>query len=210
MPKGFDIDQRDALLHVYGHFITVDGNIYVSAKEIKGRQKLLLSTSYLGMLLETLQSEGFLEPHPEDDDDQLQYTITRAGVLEAEKVILGRGQSLDEFETEYRRAANTGKIVGTDHPYLREADTTLAELEVHLREDNDIGALTSDDREVAKSEVGELRESIKKAKVRTHALWIKAHDVLLWIIEKGAGSMVGEIAKRALKPIQDFINVFFN
>ena len=211
MPRGLEKDQREVLLAVFGHFHTTDGNAYMAAKELKDNTRLHLSTSYISLIFGTFRDNDWIVDNGyEDDDPLLKFTMTPAGILEAESEVQNRGMSLDEFVADYRRTANTGRVVDTDHPYLLEADQILGDLEVHLREDNDVGQLTSDDREVARNEVAELRDAIQKPKIRTHYLWSKAHDVLVWIMEKGAGSIVGELAKKALKPIQDFITVFFN
>jgi len=212
MPKGLEHDKKDVLLSLYGYFLSVDGGNWLNAKSLKEGTKLRLSTSYICLLFEELRSDSHLEAndYDEEDGEHLRYTLTRAGVLEAEQTVLNTGRTLDEFVAQFELNRSSGLVVDTDHPNLVEADAALEELENHLRDDNDIGALTPEDREVAKLEVAELRETIKKPKVRTHYLWSRAHDVLTWIIKKGAGSMISELAKRALKPIQDFITVFFN
>ena len=210
MPKGFEIDLRDSLLLVYGHFITTNGSGYVYPSDLSTKWRQNLSSSYLALLCDELRTDGFVVEDEYDETEPQRIKMTRAGILEAEKEIESRGQSLDEFEADFRKTENSGRIVDTDHPYLRDADLILEELETHLKEDNDVGKITPEDREVARHEVSELRDAIAKPKIRTHYLWSKAHDVLVWIMEKGAGSIVSELAKRALKPIQDFINVFFN
>lgn len=210
MPKGLETDLRDTLLLVYGHFITTDGSGYVYPRELSKKWRQNLSSSYLALLCDELKADGFVEEDAYDENEPMRVKMTRAGILEAEMEVKARGQTLDEFEADFRRTENTGRVVDTDHPSLQEADKLLEELQAHLKTDNDIGNLSPDDREVAKNEVEELRDAISKPKIRTHYLWTKAHDVLVWIMEKGAGSIVGELAKRALKPIQDFINVFFN
>lgn len=211
MPKGYASDQMDVLLAVYGYFLTADGNAYFRPKEVQDTAKIRLSTSYIALILAGLLAEEAVEDNGYDaDDEDVRYTLTKAGVLRAEEEVRARGLTLDQFETEFRRSVNSGLVVSTDHPLIGEALGALTELENHLREDNDVGSLSPDDRDVARNEVSELREAIEKPKIRTHYLWSKSHEVLLWIIEKGAGSMISELAKRALKPIQDFINVFFN
>ena len=211
MAKGYAVDSADVLLSVYGYFLTVDGHAYFHPKELQEKAKLRLSSSYISLLLRDLAQQDLVEDNGYDEDDEaLRFTMTKDGILRAEAEISERGLSLEEFEIRFRQTANVGMLVDTDHPYLVEADEALEELEAHLREDNNVGEITPEEREAARNEVRELRSSLKKSKIRTHYLWTKANDILLWIVEKGAGSMVSELGKRALKLIHDFVNVFFN
>lgn len=211
MPKGYASDQKDVLLAIYGYFLTVDGSAFFLPQELQYATKLKLSSSYIALILAGLLAENFVEDNGYDaDDEAIRYTMTKAGVIKAEEEVISRGQTLDEFEMEIRRSADSGLIVSTDHPFIRDAISAIVDLENHLREDNDVGSLTADDRDIARYEVAELRTAIEKPKIRTHYLRSKAKEVLLWIIEKGAGSMISEIAKRVFTQIHEFINIFFN
>ena len=209
MPKGLLSDKRDVLVYLYGYFITRDERGYVHPKNLKEKTNLRLSSSYVSLMLASLMKENLVEAVIDDDDDDI-FTLTEAGVLAAEKEIASRGITLDEFEIEFRKSSNFGLFVDSDHPDAHAALQTLEELQEHLKTDNDVGAIEPDERAVAIDEVESLHEALKKPKVRTHYIWSKAHEVLLWIIEKGGSSIVGELAKKALSHIHSFINVFFN
>lgn len=211
MAKGYDADLRDVLIAMYGYFLTVDGHAFFHPQELQDKARLKLSSSYIALLLDGMHEGGWVQDNGYEADDQARrFTMTRSGAIEAESEVKRRGLTLDEFEIEFRRTSNVGRVVETDHPYLHEAKAALEELRVHLREDNDVGDMSPSEREVAGNEVDELSQAISKTRVRTHYLWSKAHDVLIWIVEKGAGSMISELAKRALGHIQQFINVFYN
>jgi DNA-binding PadR family transcriptional regulator len=209
MPKGFQSDRQDVLLGMYGYFLTSEEGRLVSAADLKQDSALLLSSSYIALLLESLQKKGLVEGDLSDNDIDL-YTLNESGILAAEAEVGDRGQTLDDFEISFRRNRSGGRIVDTDHTSIRQAKQVLAELTEHLKGDNDIGELTPEDRSIALIEVAELQETISKPKIRTHYLWDKANRILLWIVEKGAGSVVAEFAKRALSHIHSFVNVFFN
>lgn len=208
MPRGFLADRQDVLLGMYGYFLTSEEDHLVSSADLKQDASLLLSSSYISLLLESLQKQNLVDSDAGDDGDM--YTLNEAGILAAEAEVISRDQSLDEFEIGFRRRRSGGLIVDTDHASIFEARQALIELAEHLKTDNDIGHMDSDDRAIALTEVSELQDTISKPKIRTHYLWDKANRILLWIVEKGAGSVVSELAKRALSHIHSFVNVFFN
>jgi hypothetical protein len=209
MPKGYSKDRTDVLIALYGYFLTEDAGPQVSVFDFKRRASLLLSASYISLLLASLEREDYVESDLGDHNTDV-YTLTDAGVLRAEKEVLDRGMTLDEFEIEFRKRYNSGLIVSTDHPEIEAAQQALRELQDHLRHDNDLGQISGEERDSAVEEIAELQRTLEKPKVRTSYLWSKANEVLMWIIEKGAGAAVGEIAKTALRHIHAFINVFFS
>ena len=209
MPKGFPADRKDVLIALSGYFLTEESGPRVTVFDFKRRTVLLLSSSYIALLLESLVKEGFVEADVGDNDNDV-YTLTEPGLLQAEKEVAKRGMTLDEFEVEFGRRYQSGLIVETDHPEIEAAKEALVELKNHLRLDNDLGNITAEEKEAAIQEVTELQETLSKPKIRTSYLWTKANEALMWIIEKGAGAAVGEIAKNALRHIHAFINVFFN
>jgi hypothetical protein len=209
MPKGFQADRQDILIAMYGYFITEESGPYVNIFDFKRKSALLLSSSHIALLLESLQKEGLLLGS-DDENGMDTYSLNEAGIIVAEREIVSRGMTLDEFAVNFPRRFNSGLIVETDHPQLELAKEVLDELEAHLRTDNDVGDLTPDDRQVALNEVSELRIAIEKSRIRTSYLWTKANEALFWISEKAAGAAIGELAKKALLHIHSFINVFFN
>jgi hypothetical protein len=209
MPKGFLADRTDVLVSLYGYFLTEEAGPQVSVFDFKRRAALLQSTSYISLLLESLVTQKLVESDVGPRDEDI-YTLTERGILRAEKEVRERGMTLDAFEVEFRRRLNSGLIVDADHPDLEAARADLEALTEHLRQDNDVGAISPEERAIALAEVSELQATISKPKVRTSYLWSKANEVLMWIMEKGAGAAVGELAKSALRHIHSFINVFFN
>lgn len=208
MPKGFETDRIEVLLAMYGHFITSNSNAETTASKVQSNAKLRLSISYISMIFQDLATEELLHWKSAGEEDW--YVLTQKGLLRAENEIQARNLSLDQFELAYSRQANVGLIVETDSDYLREAAEQLDELSDLLNKANDVGDMSIDDVGVAKAEVDDLRETIRKPKTRTHYLWQKANEALYWITEKAAGTIVGELAKKALNNIHSFINVFFN
>ena len=210
MPRGFHQDKSDLLIDLYGHTLVSEGSHWVKPFDLKNSASLLVSTAYITLLLESLFEQKFVECNVDGDADQ--YAINERGVLAAEDAVFERGITLDQFEADFRRRHHSGLIVSLDRdiPDISEARKNLKELEEHLQFDNDIGAISDDEKVVALQEVRELSETLSRPTIRLNALWTKEHDSLIWIIEKAAGSVAGELAKQALHSIQHFINVFFN
>jgi DNA-binding PadR family transcriptional regulator len=211
MPKGLLADRIDILLDLYGFFITHEAGPWITASEFKRRAGLRLSTSYISLVLEGLEKQGDVEADVGDHDTNI-YTLTEAGVLSAEKEVLGRGLTLDEFEAAFRQRADVGLIanVSPNDADINAAKQALSELEQRLNFDNDLGLISEEEKQVGLEEVRELQETISKPTIRLNYLWAKANEVLIWIVEKGGGAAVGEVAKAALRHIHQFINAFFN
>ncbi|MFN4358363.1 hypothetical protein [Sphingopyxis alaskensis] len=82
---------------------------------------------------------------------------------------------------------------------------SLRELEDALSKSNEAGDALGDDRRIALEEVSALAKMISQAQVRAQPVLLFARRSLGWIIEKAGAASVGEIAKRALNALIDWL-----
>jgi hypothetical protein len=75
---------------------------------------------------------------------------------------------------------------------------SLKELETELKTSNEAGIIFGDDREIAIQELSFLRNIISGTRVRVEPAIAFAKKSLGWIAEKAGSAAIGDIAKRAL------------
>ena len=98
-------------------------------------------------------------------------------------------------------------VDATDNlPARDEAVEILTELEKRIRLDNEAGAIFGDDRDAVAEEVGALSKIISAARIRVSSALTIARQSLVWIASKAGSASVGDLAKRALSIILDWLS----
>jgi DNA-binding PadR family transcriptional regulator len=190
----------DAKAHVlksfYYYIIKSDSFAFLSADDLRPIVSDM-SSAHIYLALRSLRDEKLVEDD-EDDHGQEIFGLTEAGVLNAEKLIVDSGLTLDEFEHSFYSEIPEDDPVELRHDDLAEARKALADLEKQITEANDIGDLTESDREAAASEVSQLRAALDGNAVRPATFLGRVSETLGWIIKKAGETTVSELAKRAL------------
>jgi hypothetical protein len=89
---------------------------------------------------------------------------------------------------------------------FREIDSTLQELENKIAHGNEGGDIFGDDKLIVAEEVGQLRQLLAQTRLRISAATERARTTLRWISEKATGAAIGDLAKRALDMIIDWLS----
>ena len=105
---------------------------------------------------------------------------------------------LDEIRSAQVPASD--RIVNPDHNSKEFKDFRLAhkKLAEKLRQANDLRDFETEELEVARHEVGEIREEAEKTSVRSERLWNMAKSTIFWIIEKAVDGIIKALAVGAL------------
>ncbi len=83
---------------------------------------------------------------------------------------------------------------------------SLDELSKELESSNEAGDVFGDNREIVESEISALRRLITGARVRAEPTLAYAKKCLGWIMEKAGIATIGELAKRALTHLIDWLS----
>ncbi|WP_447724510.1 hypothetical protein [Sphingomonas koreensis] len=81
----------------------------------------------------------------------------------------------------------------------------LDNLQSALATGNEAGDIFGDDRDVVAQEVSTLASLVKQARVRAEPVIALARKCLGWIAEKAGSAAIGDLAKRALSSLMDWL-----
>lgn len=114
---------------------------------------------------------------------------------------------LDQFKDAKIPAAD--RIVRPDHNSreFKEFEAAHSKLTDKFRRSNDLQEFTSDELEIAKSEIAEIGEEGRRPKFRGEHLWLKAKSALLWIAEKAVDGIVKALAVGLLVALASLIGI---
>lgn len=154
-----------------------------------------------------------------------EYVITGTGYKRAEefylsdfpnsvtKLIVDNG--LDAvFDGRIIKAMSTEEAVPASDRFVERNDNQdkaddvgkgLQELEAQIKETNEGGAVFGDDRDAVADEVGALRAFLAQVRIRASVAIEFAKKSLGWISEKAGSAAIGDLAKRVLASILDWL-----
>lgn len=204
--------------------IAVDGMEVVQTTYIAGKIGHDVTPSFVGLALNQLSEldETKFEAHP----GQLQIVaekraacLTPYGTRVIEKELRDpdsviskyRDKGLEDLEDQLIRArgipASDRIVLRSDNePAAEEAVGALADLENELRSNsNEVGDISGDDLEIAIGEVDRLTQMANQRRIRVAPLLALARKTLGWIAEKAGAAGVGDLAKRALATLFDWL-----
>lgn len=87
-----------------------------------------------------------------------------------------------------------------------EAIELLEELESQIRVSNECGAIFGDDKDAVADEVKSIRDLISKPRIRPAIILEYARSALGWIADKAGAAAIGDLAKKALSYIFDWLS----
>jgi|TARA_Y100001001_G_C7914023_1_gene276258 hypothetical protein len=101
------------------------------------------------------------------------------------------------------------RIVRPDHnsKEFKDFEAVHENLTDKFRRSNDLREFTSDEIEIAKSEIAEIGVEGRKSNFRAEHLWLKAKSALLWVAEKAADGIVKALAVALLVAIASLIGI---
>ncbi|WP_265518993.1 hypothetical protein [Nitratireductor luteus] len=119
-----------------------------------------------------------------------------------------------EIEDLKRRLENApvpaaDRIVSLDHnsAAFKEFKAALQELEESVRTSNDLGDMSSEEVEIARSEILQIASEKELQWMRPAHIWQVAKSTLLWISEQAAGAVIGALALAALAALAGLLGI---
>ncbi len=171
----------------------------------------------LKLALEALYADEFLTSSVTSSGWEL-YSISNLGLAVVESRLSQSGSFLSEYSskgdrwlfadqaTAYIPASDRMVDLGHNQAAVDQVDADLASAVKVLQESNEVGDLFGDDRQPAIDEIEGLRKMLTSARLRAEAFRSSAQSTLRWISEKGAGTVIAELAKIALKHILNWLS----
>ncbi|UPA26001.1 YegP family protein [Shinella oryzae] len=103
------------------------------------------------------------------------------------------------------------RIVSFDHnsAEFKEFKAAFEKLEESIRTSNDLGDLSSEEIEIAKSEISQIESEQKWQWVRPSHIWQVAKSTLLWIFSQSASAVIGTLALSALAALAKLLSITF-
>lgn len=205
MARNFADNKQEVLAAFYEFIRLSDGQIWITASDLSPLCDRLISTAYIAVILQSLQKDRLVRS--EHHDDQKYYSLTDKGIVLAENFLEDSGKWAD-LEAKLQDQVQLVSA-GDAQDLLDVARERLGELDAALERGNDLGEMSEDEVSVARKEVSDILSSLDQKKIRPSSLAGKAKDTLAWIGERTAGTVVAELAKKALTAILNLLG-FFN
>lgn len=103
------------------------------------------------------------------------------------------------------------RIVSLDHNSIafKEFKAAFKKLEESIRTSNDLGDLSDEEIEVAKSEISQIGSEQKRQWIRPAHVWMIAKSTLLWIFSQAASAVIGTLALSLLAALAGLLGVNF-
>lgn len=122
--------------------------------------------------------------------------------------------SINEMEELRRRLERApvpaaDRIVTLDHnsAAFKEFKAAFHKLEKSIRTSNDLGEMSSEEVEVAQSEISQIGSEKQLQWVRPAHIWQIAKSTLLWLLEKVAGTAVEKLVLSALSLLAKLLGI---
>ena len=194
MNTSFDEVKRTVIGALYRDLYESDENEFFSLQEIKESTNLQIGLAFLRKAVEALVGELQVKAEFFDDERLERYTLTAKGISAAEKVL----KALRAGEQRYDGVPASDRLVTLDDNQREEIVSQLTELQLEVKQSNEIGNALQDDKDRITSELESGQRLVAVGRLRLNALLALLEAPLRFLAEKFSGSAASELAKKLL------------
>ena len=183
---------------------------WFSSEKIHELVQKEFSHGYVVRILSLLAEQGFVSTSEYDSGFRILYTVSEDGIALAEGLkpvpdLIAEANS-DEASKALIPASDRIVLKSDNQTAANAAISILGEIEDQLNSgSNEIGEAFGDDKEVAAKEVSLLKELVQQTKIWAQSTLEFGKKTLGWIVEKAGGAAIGDLAKRALQILFDWL-----
>jgi hypothetical protein len=198
--------------------VSGEGLFDVKASQLAQKIGFDVSPAAVSLALEQLAEKTFVRN--QGRGDQMYSSLSPNGIREAENLFRGPEPLVRQYKFGGHDFAETRLIgmaaVPASDRIVSPADNqaaydqsieSLTNLEIELKTSNEAGDIFGDDRDLVVRELSLLNSLISGARVRAEPAIALAKKSLGWIAEKAAGAAIGDMAKRALGYLMDWLSI---